>query len=101
MCRFDHSRSSPSYGHLYNSPDDRRRQCHNGQHPGQRGNGKAEDDHTFLTSGITTFLENGRAIEKGRDIVEHASIRTTQLYDRKCPAVKMDDVVLINLRCKV
>ena len=28
----------------------------------------------------------------------HASIRTTQLYDRRNKAVKMDDVVLINLR---
>jgi hypothetical protein len=30
----------------------------------------------------------------------HASIRTTQLYDRRSRAVKIDDVVLINLRAK-
>ena len=33
-----------------------------------------------------------------RDMAAHASIRTTQLYDRRNKAVKMDDVVLINLR---
>ena len=30
----------------------------------------------------------------------HASIRTTQLYDRRNKAAKIDDVVLINLRGK-
>ena len=55
-------------------------------------------NHTFRATGITTFLENGGAIEKARDMAAHASIRTTQLYDRRNKAVKMDDVVLINLR---
>lgn len=55
-------------------------------------------NHTFRATGITTFLENGGAIEKARDMAAHASIRTTQLYDRRNKTVKMDDVVLINLR---
>jgi site-specific recombinase XerD len=55
-------------------------------------------NHTFRATGITTFLENGGAIEKAREMAAHASIRTTQLYDRRNKAVKMDDVVLINLR---
>ena len=55
-------------------------------------------NHTFRATGLTTFLENGGAIEKARDMAAHASIRTTQLYDRRSKAVKMDDVVLINLR---
>ena len=55
-------------------------------------------NHTFRATGITTFLENGGAIEKAREMAAHASIRTTQLYDRRSKAVKMDDVVLINLR---
>jgi site-specific recombinase XerD len=55
-------------------------------------------NHTFRATGITTFLENGGAIEKAREMVAHASIRTTQLYDRRNKAVKLDDVVLINLR---
>jgi site-specific recombinase XerD len=55
-------------------------------------------NHTFRATGITTFLDNGGAIEKARDMAAHASIRTTQLYDRRNKAVKMDDVVLINLR---
>jgi site-specific recombinase XerD len=57
-------------------------------------------NHTFRATGITTFLENGGAIEKAREMAAHASIRTTQLYDRRSKAVKMDDVVLINLRTK-
>lgn len=55
-------------------------------------------NHTFRATGITTFLENGGALEKAREMAVHASIRTTQLYDRRKKAVKMDDVVLINLR---
>ena len=57
-------------------------------------------NHTFRATGITTFLENGGTIEKARDMAAHASIRTTQLYDRRNKAVKLDDVVLINLRAK-
>lgn len=55
-------------------------------------------NHTFRATGITTFLENGGTLEKAREMAVHASIRTTQLYDRRKKAVKMDDVVLINLR---
>lgn len=38
------------------------------------------------------------AIEKAEDMAAHASIRATQIHDRRSTAVKMDDVVLINLR---
>jgi site-specific recombinase XerD len=55
-------------------------------------------NHTFRATGLTTFLENGGAIEKARDMAAHASIRTTQLYDRRSKVVRMDDVVLIKLR---
>ena len=51
-------------------------------------------NHTFRATGITTFLENGGAK------ASHASICTIQLYDRRNKGVKMDDVALINLRCK-
>jgi site-specific recombinase XerD len=57
-------------------------------------------NHTFRATGITTFLENGGELSKARDMAGHASIRTTQLYDRRSRAVKLDDVVLINLRAK-
>jgi site-specific recombinase XerD len=57
-------------------------------------------NHTFRATGITTFLENGGELSKARDMAGHASIRTTQLYDRRSRAVKIDDVVLINLRAK-
>ena len=39
-------------------------------------------------------------LSKARDMAGLASIRTTQLYDRRSRAVKIDDVVLINLRVK-
>lgn len=64
----------------------------------EAGVSTAACNHTFRATGITTFLENGGAIEKARDMAAHSSIRTTQLYDRRSKAVKMDDVVLINLR---
>ena len=57
-------------------------------------------NHTFRATGITTFLENGGELSKVRDMAGHASIRTTQLYDRRSRAVKIDDVVLINPRAK-
>jgi hypothetical protein len=41
-----------------------------------------------------------RELSKARDMAGHVSMRTTQLYDRRSRAVKIDDVVLINLRAK-
>src|SRR3954454_8446257 len=60
-------------------------------------------DHTFRASGITAYLENGGTLEKAAMIANHASTRTTQLYDRCSDEVSLDEVerILISplLRC--
>ena len=57
-------------------------------------------NHTFRATAITTFLENGGELSKARDMAGLPSIRTTQLYDRRSRAVRIVNVVLINLRAK-
>ena len=41
---------------------------------------------------------SGGGFDQARDMAAHTSIDTDQLYDRRNKALKMDDVVLINLR---
>lgn len=55
-------------------------------------------NHTFRGTGITTYLENGGTLEKARQMAAHASMRTTQLYDRRQDQVALDEVVKINIR---
>ena len=47
--------------------------------------------HTFRATGITAYLENGGTLEKAAAMAGHASIRTTQLYDRRRDEVSLDD----------
>lgn len=39
-------------------------------------------NHTFRATGITAYLNNGGTLEKAAAMANHASTRTTQLYDR-------------------
>jgi integrase len=39
--------------------------------------------HTFRATGITAYLKNGGTLEKAAAMANHASTRTTQLYDRR------------------
>ena len=39
-------------------------------------------NHTFRATGITAYLKNGGTLEKAAAMANHASTRTTQLYDR-------------------
>jgi len=54
-------------------------------------------NHTFRATGITTYLENGGTIENARNIAAHASIRTTQCYDRRGESVTLDEINRIQL----
>jgi integrase len=54
-------------------------------------------NHTFRGTG-TAYLENGGTLEKARQMVAHASTRTTQLYDRRENRVTLDEIVKINIR---
>jgi integrase len=55
-------------------------------------------NHTFRGTGITTYLENGGTLENAKVMAAHASVRTTQLYDRRRDDVTLDEVVKINIR---
>jgi hypothetical protein len=47
---------------------------------------------TFRATGITAYLKNGGTLEKAAMIANHASTRTTQLYDRRNDKVSLDEV---------
>jgi site-specific recombinase XerD len=49
-------------------------------------------NHTFRATGITAYLRNGGTLEKAAAMANHASTRTTQLYDRRHDAVTLDEV---------
>ena len=49
-------------------------------------------NHTFRATGITAYLKNGGTLEKAAMIANHASTRTTQLYDRRNDEVSFDEV---------
>lgn len=54
-------------------------------------------NHTFRATGITVYLENGGTIENARNIAAHASLRTTQCYDRRSEHVTLDEISRIRL----
>jgi site-specific recombinase XerD len=49
-------------------------------------------NHSFRATGITAYLKNGGTHEKAAAIANHASTRTTQLYDRRRDEVSLDEV---------
>src|SRR5829696_2279154 len=46
-------------------------------------------NHTFRATGITAYLKNGGTLKKAAMIANHASTRTTQLYDRRSDEVSL------------
>jgi integrase len=49
-------------------------------------------NHSFRATGITAYLKNGGTPEKAAVMANHASTRTTQLYDRRREEVSLDEV---------
>src|ERR1700730_11639719 len=49
-------------------------------------------NHTFRATGVTAYLTNGGTLEKAARMANHASTRTTQLYDRRSEEVSLDEV---------
>jgi integrase len=49
-------------------------------------------NHSFRATGITAHLKNGGTLEKAAAMANHASTRTTQLYDRRRDEVSLDEV---------
>ncbi|MGA9764538.1 MAG: tyrosine-type recombinase/integrase [Rhodomicrobium sp.] len=54
-------------------------------------------NHTFRGTGITAYLENGGLLERAKQMANHASTKTTQLYDRRNDKTTLDDVERIRL----
>jgi len=49
-------------------------------------------NHSFRATGITAYLKNGGTLEKAAQIANHASTRTTQLYDRRSDEASLDEI---------
>jgi integrase/recombinase XerC len=49
-------------------------------------------NHSFRATGITAYLKNGGTLERAATMANHASTRTTQLYDRRSDDVTLDEV---------
>jgi site-specific recombinase XerC len=49
-------------------------------------------NHTFRATGITAYLKNSGTLEKAAAMANHASTRTTQLYDRRRDEMSLDEV---------
>jgi integrase len=47
-------------------------------------------NHSFRATGTTAYLKNGGTLEKAAAMANHASTRTTQLYDRRRDEVSLD-----------
>ncbi|CAG4895136.1 tyrosine-type recombinase/integrase [Paraburkholderia saeva] len=54
-------------------------------------------NHTFRATGITAYLKNGGTLENAAAMANHASTRTTQLYDRRHDDIGLDEVERIHV----
>jgi integrase len=54
-------------------------------------------NHTFRATGITAYLKNGGTLEHAQQIPNHASPRTTKLYDRRSDEISLDEVEKIRI----
>ncbi|WP_176137939.1 tyrosine-type recombinase/integrase [Paraburkholderia atlantica] len=61
------------------------------------GIGTKIGNHTFRATGITAYLSNGGTLENAAAMANHASTRTTQLYDRRRDNVSLDEIERIRL----
>ncbi len=54
-------------------------------------------NHTFRATGITAYLKNKGALEHAQTLANHASPRTTKLYDRRSDEISLDEVEKISI----
>lgn len=54
-------------------------------------------NHSFRATGITAYLKNGGTLENAAAMANHASTRTTQLYDRRQDDISLDEVERIRV----
>ncbi len=61
------------------------------------GIGTRIGNHSFRATGITAYLKNGGTLENAAAMANHASTRTTQLYDRRRDEISLDEVERIRV----
>ncbi|MBB5471039.1 integrase [Paraburkholderia sp. Clong3] len=61
------------------------------------GIGTKIGNHTFRATGITAYLNDGGTLENAAAMPNHASTRTTQLYDRRHDDISLDEVERIRV----
>ena len=61
------------------------------------GIGTKIGNHTFRATGITAYFRNGGTLENAAAMANHASTRTTQLYDRRRDEISLDEVERIRV----
>jgi integrase len=54
-------------------------------------------NHTFRATGITAYLKNNGLLEHAQTLANHASTRTTKLYDRRADEISLDEVEKISI----
>lgn len=54
-------------------------------------------NHTFRATGITAYLKSGGTLENAAAMANHASTRTTQLYDRRSEQISLSEVERIRV----
>jgi site-specific recombinase XerC len=54
-------------------------------------------NHTFPATGITAYLKNKGLLEHAQVLANHASPRTTKLYDRRQDEISLDEVEKISI----
>lgn len=59
---------------------------------GNAGIATAICNHSFRATGITAYLINGGTLENAARLANHASTRTTQLYDRRSDEITLSEV---------
>jgi site-specific recombinase XerD len=68
-----------------------------GRRAAAAGIGTKLGNHSFRATGITAYLKNGGTLEKAAAMANHASTRTTQLYDRRHDEMSLDEVERIRV----
>lgn len=54
-------------------------------------------NHSFRGTGITTFLQNDGSLETAQEMANHASPKTTKLYDRRNDQITQDAIERIRI----
>ena len=54
-------------------------------------------NHTFRATGITAYMKNNGLLEHAQTLANHASPRTTKLYDRRADEISLDEVEKISI----